>query len=456
MRHRFSNQNQSPVDSAYRFGKFELHPADRRLRRAERTVPLQPRAFDALLCLVSRAQHLVSKKELIDTLWPAVHVSEANLTNLIGALRKVVGRTAIRTVSKHGYRFELAVTGEPGVRHSTYEKFVRAKELISHRSLESMEEARDLCWAALAEEPGFAAAWAWLGRCCWFLHKFMHGSDATAELAQAALERAFALDPELAVAHQFYTLVQVDTGRAAEAMVRLIERLRRHPEEPETFAGLVQVLRFRGLLGRSIEAHRRAVELDPAMDTGVAHTHFLSGDYAAAIESYDGRGAFYLDAAAWAARGEKKRAMGLLRERLRDGSLSVLMSALLGSLLAILQGKREEAVRLMESADTRREPEVLVYFARHYAQIGLPASAARSLQKAVRAGFVCAPETLVDDPWLASLRKHCVFGAMLAESRALVSEAEAVPAANLANSERGGFDIFRAGGAIAPRTRVWR
>ena len=426
MRHRFSNQNQSRVESAYRFGPFELYPADRLLRKAGRTVAMQPRAFDALLCLVTRAQHLVSKKELSQMLWPAVHVSEANLTNLIGALRKTVGRNSIRTVSKHGYRFDLPVTGEPGVPQATYERFLRAKDLIAQRSLESMQEARELCWTVLAEEPGFPPAWAWLGRCCWFLHKFSPGSAVTAELAQAALERAFALDSDLAVAHQFYTLVQVDTGRAGEAMARLVERLHQHPSEPETLAGLVQVMRFRGLLSRSVEAHRRAVELDPAIETGVAHTYFLAGDYAAAIKSYDGRGAFYLDAAAWAALREKKRAATLLRDRLRDGSLSGLMRALLGSLLAILQEKTDQAVRLMESADATREPEILVYFARHYAHLGLAAPAARSVLKAMQAGFVCAPETLISDPWFAALRKYRGFDAILNEARTRVSQAELI------------------------------
>lgn len=430
MRHRFSNQNQSSIDRAYRFGKFELHPDDRLLRNLGRTVPLQPRAFDALLCLVSRAQHLVSKQELFNTLWPAIHVSEANLTNLIGSLRKIVGRAAIRTVSKHGYRFELPVLGEPGVRHSTYQKFLRAKELAAQRSLESMLHARDLCWTALAEDPAFAPAWACLGRCSWFLHKFTPGSSASAELAQAAFERAFALDPDLAAAHQFYTLVEVDSGRAPQAMGRLFERLRGHPNEPETFSGLVQVLRFRGLLHQSILAHQRAVELDPAIDTSVAHTHFLAADYPAAIESYTGRGAFYLDAAAWAALGERKRAIGLLRERVRTHSLSGLMSALLGSLLAILQGKKDQAVRLMETADTTREPEILVYFARHYAHIGLAASAAQSLRNALKAGFVCAPETLAADPWFSNLRKSRGFASLIAETRSLVREAQSTFRAN--------------------------
>jgi len=162
----FSKENQSSIDTAYRFGDFELYPNNRLLKRANVAVPLQPKAFDALLCLVRRVGHLVSKQELIDTLWPSVHVSESNLTNTIVSLRKIVGRDAIRTVSKHGYRFELPVAGEPGVARTTYEKFARAKELTVQRSMESMHLARDLYWTCLAEEPGFAPAWAWLGRCC--------------------------------------------------------------------------------------------------------------------------------------------------------------------------------------------------------------------------------------------------------------------------------------------------
>ena len=40
------------------------------------------------------------------------------------------------------------------------------------RTLEPMLVARDLYWTCLAENPNFAPAWAWLGRCCWFLDKF--------------------------------------------------------------------------------------------------------------------------------------------------------------------------------------------------------------------------------------------------------------------------------------------
>jgi DNA-binding winged helix-turn-helix (wHTH) protein len=419
----FSKENQSSLDSAYRFGDFELNPSERLLKTAGVPVPLQPKVFDALLCLVRRAEHLVMKQELIKALWPSVHVSESNLTNTIVSLRKIVGRNAIRTVSKHGYRFDLPVTGEPGVAPKTYEKFVRAKELTAQRSLQSIYLARDLYWTCLAEDPGFAPAWAWLGRCCWFLDKFSSNSSANLELAHAALQRAFALDPDLACAHQFYTFVQVDTGHAADALIRLLERLEQYPAEPETFTSLVQVFRFRGMLERSVEAHRRAAELDPATITSVAHTLFLAGEYASAIESYSGRAAYYLDAAAWAALGHRKRAIALLRERLDKMSLSSLMTALMSSLLALLEGRAGDAVRLMETADATHEPEILVYFARHYSRLKLADSAVRALKQAAQSGFVCAPKTLTSDVWLNALRKHPEFGSLLSTAETLVAEA---------------------------------
>jgi DNA-binding winged helix-turn-helix (wHTH) protein/tetratricopeptide (TPR) repeat protein len=420
----FSKKIQSSGEAAYRFADFELHPQDRLLKRSGVTVRLQPKSFDALLCLVGRAERLVSKQELNKILWPDVHVSETNLTNLIVGLRKIVGRDAIHTVSKHGYRFELPVAGEPGVPQKTYEKFVRAKELTARRSIESMILARDLLWTSLAEDPGFAAAWAWLGRCCWFLDKFSTASSANPELAQAAFQRAFALDPDLACAHQFYTFTQVDTGRAGEAIRRLQSRLERHPGEPESLTGLVQAFRFRGLLDESLEAHKRAVELDPAAVTSVAHTFFLAGEYDSAIEAYGGRAAYYLDAAAWAALGHEKRAITLLRGRLTKGSLSSLMSALMRSLLALLESKTDEAVHIMDHADATRDSEILLYFARHYSRGNRTEKAIHALRWAAQAGFVCAPKTLRADPWLSPLRKQRQFALLLREFEAAVHQAQ--------------------------------
>jgi DNA-binding winged helix-turn-helix (wHTH) protein len=419
----FSNKIQSAVETAYRFGDFALYPSDRLLKRGTASIALQPKAFDALVCMVRGAEHMISKQELRQTLWPDVHVSERNLTNLISSLRKILGRDAIRTVSKHGYRLELSVAGEPGVRRKTYERFVRARELTTRRSLESMLLARDLYLTCLAENPNFAPAWAWLGRCCWFLDKFTQSSSVLPELAEAAFQRAFVLDPDLASVHQFYTLLQVDLGRADEAMRRLLERLKHHPTEAESFSSLVQVLRFRGLLRESVAAHRRAVELDPTVTTSVAHTFFLAGQYKTAIEAYSGRTGYYLDAAAWAALDDRNQAASLLGERLNGSSYSKLITALMASLLAILEGKEDKARNIMDQADTSREPEIMVYFARHYSHMRMLDPGIRALQKAARSGFTCAPDTLKSDPWLLPLQEHPEFAGLLSKASAFVEQA---------------------------------
>jgi DNA-binding winged helix-turn-helix (wHTH) protein len=423
MENGFSKRNQRLPNAAYRFGDFELYPNDRLLQNAGSPIPLQPKSFDALLCLLRRAQHLVSKEELTTTLWPSISVSEANLTNIIVSLRKVLGRDAIRTVSKYGYRFDIPVALEPGIPPTTYKNFVRAKALVAQRSVDTMHIARDLLWTCLAEEPCFASAWAWLGRCCWFLNKFGGHSAASKELTQAVFQRAFALDSDLASAHEFYTFFQVDSGNASDAMVRLLERLKHRPGEPESYVGLVQVLRCRGLLEESIEAHRRATALDPSILSSVAHTMFLCGSYSSAIEAYAGRSAYYLDAASWAALGNRKYAIGLLRERLETLTLSRLIQTLLASLLAVLEKRTDEAIHLMQGADTMHEPEIMVYFARHYAVLGLPELAEKALRQAAAAGFICAPDTLKNDSWLKSLRQHTGFPSLLHSMEVLVDEA---------------------------------
>lgn len=422
----FSKENQSPASTAYRFGDFELHPSERLLKKKGSAVPLQPKSFDTLLCLVSRAAHLVSKQELTNILWPDVHVAEANLTNIIVSLRKVLGRDAIRTVSKHGYRFELPVSAEPGVALKTYARFTRARQLSAQRSLETMSQARDLLLTCLAEDPGFAPAWAYLGRCYAFLEKFGVASTVTSDVAPSAFKRAFALDPDLACAHQFYTFTQVDCGHAVEAVTRLLTRLERHPGEIESLAGLVQAFRFCGLLEESMEAHRRAIELDPTAATGVPHTLFLCGDYASAIEAYSGQGTYYVDAAALAALGDRKRAVALIRKRLTRPPLSKPLTALMSSLLAVLEGKAKEAVRIMDQSDQTRDPEILVYLARHYAKLGKLDAAITTLHRSADLGFTCAPTTLRRDPWFHSLQKHRKFASLLRDLDVSVQQARAL------------------------------
>ena len=314
-----------------------------------------------VLRLVHNHGDLVSRSQISATIWPDVHVTNANLTNIVVTLRKILRRDSIQTVSKFGYRFTLPVTGEPGVKQSAYASFVRGKELLQHRSPDSIQRARDLFWFCLAQDPQFAPGWAWFGRSCRLLEKFCNGATETPDLAEAAFQHAFAIDPDLACAHYFYTQLQMDSGRALQAMTRLASRLTTRGEDPETLAALVQVFRHCGLLDESVVAHQRAVALDPTIRTSIAHTYFLQGRYADVFENYIGNH-FYLDAAAWSAMGEVDRAVTLLRTRLAQSELSPLMRTLEASLLAVLENKRTEALELiMHNTLLIQEPEVHFY-----------------------------------------------------------------------------------------------
>ena len=436
-----SQKKHSNID-AYRFGLFELIPSERELRKSGTRVALQPKAFDALLLFVRNAERLVRRDELVDTLWPDTYVTDTNLTNVIVTLRKVLGREAIQTVSKFGYRFCLPVVGEPGIATATYAIFIEAKGLAAGRSLESMARARDLFALCVAHDPAFAAAWAWLGRCARFLDKFATERSVNLELADATLRRALAIDPHLACAHHFYTQLQIDLGHSSAAAVRLVGRILERGDEPESYAGLVQALRSCGLLSQSIEAHHRAVALDPAIATSVTHTHFLLCDYPATLDSYSGT-RYYLDAAAWAALGDIPRAIELLRERLSTRDLSTLMAGLMHSMVAALTGHRDDALTAMKELTVAREPEVIFYLARHFAMLDAGPECVAMLRRA-RAEGLTSSYTMAHDEAFKRVRRQTAFCEELAEAR----RAEAAASRTL---ERAGLErLFRAGVSKRP------
>jgi tetratricopeptide (TPR) repeat protein len=378
-------------------------------------VALPPKAFDALLIFVRNAERLVRRDELIESLWPDTYVTDANLTNTIVTLRKILGREAIQTVSKFGYRFCVPVLGEPGIPAATYANFLEAKTLATVRSLESMARARDLFAICVAQDPTFAAAWAWLGRCARFLEKFTAGSAVNLELADAAFRRALAIDPHLACAHHFYTQLQIDLGQSSSAAARLCDRILSRGEEPESYAGLVHALRFCGLLAESVAAHDRALALDPTVVTSVTHTHFLRCEYESVIDSYSGT-RYYLDAAAWAALGDTTRAIELLHARLSSGQMSALMTGLMNSLLATLQGQRDHALALMTGLPVKGEPEVLFYLARHCAMLDAVAESLEMLRRARSEGLTSS-FTLAHDDAFKRLRRDPAFHQELDQTR---------------------------------------
>lgn len=102
--------------TSYRFGVepvFELHVRERRLFADGRPVHLGSRALDVLCLLVERAGQVVSRRELIERVWPEVAVEENNLNVQVSSLRKALGSQLIATVPGRGYSFVPRLVAAP-------------------------------------------------------------------------------------------------------------------------------------------------------------------------------------------------------------------------------------------------------------------------------------------------------------------------------------------------------
>jgi eukaryotic-like serine/threonine-protein kinase len=97
----------------YEFGPFRVDPEKQALLRAGELIALNPKTFQVLLVLVRHGNQIVTKDELMKSVWPDTFVEETNLTRNIFALRKALGDNEqnryIITVPGQGYRLAEGV-----------------------------------------------------------------------------------------------------------------------------------------------------------------------------------------------------------------------------------------------------------------------------------------------------------------------------------------------------------
>ena len=92
---------------------FSDHVLDvdlRELTRGGESVAVEPQVFDLLVHLIENRDHVVTKDDLIETVWDGRIVSESTLTSRINAARRAVGDSGkdqimIRTLARKGFRF---------------------------------------------------------------------------------------------------------------------------------------------------------------------------------------------------------------------------------------------------------------------------------------------------------------------------------------------------------------
>jgi eukaryotic-like serine/threonine-protein kinase len=285
---------------------------------------------------------------------------------------------------------------------AAYDFYLRANQ-IAYQS-KNWTVARDLYRQCLEADPSYAPAWARLARIYRVIALYSdEASAANYALAEEAFQRALALNPDLSIAHNLYTLVELETGRAREAMLRLLARARTRSADPELFAGLVQACRYAGLDRPAIAAYEHARRLDPQVRTAVAHAYFAAGDYAQ-VPDTDLEDPRFMTALAMDLLGRREEAAVFLRQYDQVG-MPRLFRLIVDGTIAVLERRRADALAIADPMIDNwplRDPCATYYLARTLAAMEHP-RAIEMMRRAVEGGFH-SYALFLRDPWLDPLR----------------------------------------------------
>jgi DNA-binding winged helix-turn-helix (wHTH) protein len=256
----------------YEFGEFRLEPGERRLTRGGDAVALPPKTYDVLVALVRRPGELVTKRELLDAVWPDAFVEEGILAVHVSGLRKALGEDTIETVARAGYRFRAAVRQENGARAAVraaepdaYEQFGRGRFHLLAASMFEIPKAVAAFRAAADLDPQYAPAHAGLAlaRCAEASYRMAAPAEAYADARAAAL-RALALDAASADAQLALGTVMLFAEWNWSGAERSLERaLELDPHLSEAWLAYGQLLEALGRLEAGLASKRRALERDP-------------------------------------------------------------------------------------------------------------------------------------------------------------------------------------------------
>ena len=104
----------------YRFDDFLADPEAWKLSRGGQEIHVEPVVLELLIYLISNRGRLVTRQELMDTVWGDTVISESALTKAVARLRKALGDDSaapryMETVRTRGYRFvaEVEEIGSP-------------------------------------------------------------------------------------------------------------------------------------------------------------------------------------------------------------------------------------------------------------------------------------------------------------------------------------------------------
>jgi non-specific serine/threonine protein kinase len=310
------------------------------------------------------------------------------------------------------------LAGQASASAEAYELYMRANDLMTDSG--QWDVARGLYERAVAIDPDFAPAWARLGRARRLMAKWGGpNSGGALPAAEAAFRRALELNPDLSIAHDLSAYAEAELGLAPEAMERLLRRAGSRRTDVGLLAGLVTTCRYAGLFEASLAADRLGKNVDPALVTSVAWTHFVRGDYETAARLDNGSPPFCLvvsrallgtiDASAVRALEAGARASG--------ARLALKIDRL------ILDGRIDDALAAIGElrAQGFADPEGIYASAVMLAAFGSSDAAIALLDQVVKGGYACHT-ALTSRPEWTKLAGHADYDAIVAATARMVED----------------------------------
>jgi len=98
----------------YLFADFVLDVEKHELKRSGDLIPVEPQVFALLAYLIGQRTRVVSREELIESIWEGRFVSDSVVSSRIKSARKVLGddgraQNYIKTIHSTGFRFVAEV-----------------------------------------------------------------------------------------------------------------------------------------------------------------------------------------------------------------------------------------------------------------------------------------------------------------------------------------------------------
>ena len=276
-------------------------------------------------------------------------------------------------------------------------------------------------------DPHYALTWAYLGRSYNASGSFQFEGREYYRKAQAAFDRALALQPDQIETRVYVANFLTDTGKVEQAVPLLRESLKANPNHAELHWELGYAYRFAGMLKESIAECEQARQLDPGVkiNSSALNAYLYLGQYDNFLQSlpkegelpfhvfYRGLGEYY-----------EKHFDEAVKDFDRSFDLNpALLQTQVGKALSdAVRHQESKGLEIMRAAENKiqakgvGDSEAIYKLAQAYAVLGDRTSALRVLKHSIDHGFFPYPYFMTD-PLLDSLRSEPQFADLMQSAK---------------------------------------